>query len=69
MKNVINHDILITIKTILILINKLHIVNEHKIFYLKNVILKFLIKNLNFFKKTIIIKIASKTKMKRRRYY
>ena len=56
-------------KIISILINKLHVVNEHKIFYLKNVVSTFLIKNLNSFEVTIIIKIAAITKMKRRRYY
>ena len=56
-------------KIISILINKLHIVNEHKIFCLKNVVSKFLIKNSNFFKIIIIIKIAAIIKAKRRRYY
>ena len=56
-------------KIISILINKLYIVNEYKIFYLKNVISKFLIKNSNFFEITIIIKIVIVTKMKHRRRY
>ena len=69
MKNVINYKVLITTKMISILINKLYIVNKYKTFYLKNVILKLLIKNSNFFEMTIIIKIAAIIKMKRRYYY
>ena len=68
-KNVINYKTLITIKITSILINKLHVVNEHKKFYLKNVILKSLIKNSNFFKITIIINIIIIMKTKRRYYY
>ena len=68
-KNVINNKALIIMKMISILINKLHVVNKHEIFYLRNVISKLLIKNSNFFKITIIIKIAAITKTKRRYYY
>ena len=68
-KNVINYKTLITMKIISTLINKLHIVNKYKIFYLRNVISKFLIKNSNFFEIMIIIKIAAITKTKRRRRY
>ena len=40
-------------KMISILINKLYIVNKYKTFYLKNVVLKFLIKNSNFLEKSL----------------
>ena len=64
-----NHETLIIIKMISILINKLYIVNKYKIFYLKNVISKFLIKSSNFFEITTIIIIVTIMKTKRRRRY
>ena len=69
MKNVMSYKTLITTRIISILINKLHVVNEHETFYLKNVILKLLIKNSNSFVMIIIIKIATITKTKRRYHY
>ena len=69
MKNVMSYKILIMIKIILILMNKLHVVNEYKIFYLKNVVLRLLIKNSNLFEMIIIIKITAIAKAKRRRRY
>ena len=64
-----SYKILIIMKIISILMNKLHVVNKYEIFCLKNVVSKFLIKNSNFFKIIIIIKIAAIAKTKRRHYY
>ena len=68
-KNVINYKTLIIMKIISILINKFHVVKKYKIFYLKNVKLKSLIKNSNFFEIMIIINIVAIMKIKRRYHY